>query len=785
MAEETKSTLPEEQAAAVPPPPPPRAALSPPPKPLPSASDPVHHPAYSGRRHRIPPGNAALTRRALAMGIVLVAFVAAFTPYNDYVLRNSPFIGNHFPISVVSIMIIFIALWNPALRAGAKYPTLPGAIVGTGLAVVTLFILHTSEFVLTLLEWFSHWGFPQARTHAEHLMQESGKLFLVNLAVTTAIVILAHLLRRPRRWLHRLQTPFDPGELIVMMTMMLIGAAAPASGLIRYLEPMLVMPFWQQRQYPWFAEITALFPHWLVPSTDPNGPIVTGYWLGIDPVRGERVPFLAFLIPLLLWGILIAAIMGAGMFLAAIFRKQWVHHERLTYPLATIPLELMAIPEPGRRYNALWRNSVLWAGAAIPLFVYLLAGLHARFPNVPQIDLHYQLRPSFSEAPWNALPEWIVDARLYFAAVGICFFIPSEVAFSLWLFVLLNGFMLVFFSRFEPARHEVTRSMGIYVAYFAGLLWLARGHLRLVITAAWQRKPRADDEPLSYRTMLGGWLICICVAWLWLMLAGMNWLMAALLLAVGTMLITLMARIVTETGLFWVGPSFWPKEMFSSLLGRGIVSAKSFFWTEVMSPIFYGDLRENIMPYTANSLRMAQDLKETPQGGKAKWFRWLGVALIVSILVSGVVTHYLSYTHGGSSLDEWAKHKRAYDAMQDTYVFSHTTPDTSFANSWGHFIAGAFMVIGLMVGRIMWAGWPLHPIGLVLMNSGPMQTLWFSIFIGWGLKRLLLRYGGAGAFRRARPFFIGLIMGEVLAAGIWMIIGLLTHGTLTYTVLPG
>ena len=73
-----------------------------------------------------------------------------------------------------------------------------------------------------------------------------------------------------------------------------------------------------------------------------------GTRLGIDPVRGEHIPALAFLLPAVLWGILIAAIMGAAMFLAAIFRKQWVHHERLTYPLATIPLELMAAPERGQ-----------------------------------------------------------------------------------------------------------------------------------------------------------------------------------------------------------------------------------------------------------------------------------------------------------------------------------------------------------------------------------------------------------------------------------------------------
>jgi hypothetical protein len=71
------------------------------------------------------------------------------------------------------------------------------------------------------------------------------------------------------------------------------------------------------------------------------------------------------------------------------------------------------------------------------------------------------------------------------------------------------------------------------------------------------------------------------------------------------------------------------------------------------------------------------------------------------------------------------------------------------------------------------------------MNSGPLKAFWFSIFIGWCGKRLLLRYGGAAAFRRARPFFIGLIVGEILSAGMWMFVGLCTGGAVRFTLLPG
>jgi hypothetical protein len=477
--------------------------------------------------------------------------------------------------------------------------------------------------------------------------------------------------------------------------------------------------------------------------------------------------------------------LGGALFLAAIFRKQWVHHERLTFPLATLPLELMAEPEAGRRYNALWRNPVLWAGAALPLLAHLLAGLHGQFPSVPAIDLQYDVHRSFSDRPWDALPGYMTQARVYFAAVGICFFIPSEIAFSMWFFLVLNGFLRVVFAKttFDPGQQENTRAMGVYVAYFLGLLWLARGHLKTVATAAWKRSPRAEDEPLSYRTMVVGYGVCLAAAFTWLCVVGMSPVWAMLMLLIGTMLVTLMARIVAETGLFYVGPIWWPNQFFSTLLGARLVSMRSFFWTQVTSRIFFADLRETLMPFAADSMRMGQELKSDH---RPKWFRWLVMSLVASVLISGAVHHYLSYTRGRSGLnDNWASYQVPLGAMNDTYSLYNGVPDSTVGASWGHFTAGAVIAVVLMAGRLMFAGWPFHPIGLVLMSSGPMQVMWFSIFLGWGIKRLLLRYGGAGAFRRARPFFIGLIVGEILAAGVWMFMGLLTNGTVRYSFMPG
>ena len=680
-------------------------------EPFTSSTDTTRQPAAGGepatpmlgqQARPVLPVLRALTPRALVVGLVLVALVAAVTPYNDYVLENSPFIGNHFPIGIVTLMALLALLVNPAVK-------------------------------------------------------------LVRLR------------------------PLGQGELVVIMSLLLVGAAAPSSGLMRYFESLLVAPFSLAKDSPWLKPIAALIPSWLVPTTDGNSSIARGFMIGMDFLRGEHIPVLPFLLPALLWSVFIGATLGASMYLAAIFRKQWVNHERLSYPLATIPLELLAAPSEGQYYNKLWRNGVMWAGALIPILIGVLNGLHSRWPAVPEIKLTFDFTDSFRDFPWNNMPGYLSRSTLYMSVVGICFFVPSEIALSLWLFLVVNGVLRVFFAGNAGLEQmEPVRGMGIYFAYFAGIVWLARRHLRRVLFGALRNLPQEEGEFGTHRSMVKGYLICSAVAWLWLMAVGVQWWVALLLMAVGTVMVTLMARIVAETGLFFVSPSWWGSSFFASLLAPKFITTQSFYWTQIVSRLFYADLRETLMPYATNVMRMAGRESDVHNVERPKLFKWLFVAIFVSALVSGVTHHAINYSRGRNNMpaDSWASQVVPYGAMSETYTYSTTQSPVPVGKGWAHFGLGAAMVTALMFGRVMFVSWPFHPIGLLLMNAGPMQAFWFSIFMGWGIKQLLMRYGGAGVFRRARPFFIGLIVGEMLIAGVWMFIGLATNGEFGFSLLP-
>ena len=54
------------------------------------------------------------------------------------------------------------------------------------------------------------------------------------------------------------------------------------------------------------------------------------------------------------------------------------------------------------------------------------------------------------------------------------------------------------------------------------------------------------------------------------------------------------------------------------------------------------------------------------------------------------------------------------------------------------------------------------------------SQIWFSALIAWILKAIIVRFGGVNLFQNLKPFFLGLILGEVSVSGFWGIIYPLT-----------
>ena len=93
--------------------------------------------------------------------------------------------------------------------------------------------------------------------------------------------------------------------------------------------------------------------------------------------------------------------------------------------------------------------------------------------------------------------------------------------------------------------------------------------------------------------------------------------------------------------------------------------------------------------------------------------------------------------------------------------------------------AGLGMVVTLLliVMRSAFFWWPFHPLGYALAGSWTTVVFWFPCFIAWLCKSLSLRYGGLSFFTKARPFFLGMILGEFCCAVLVVLLHMLFKTT--------
>ena len=72
--------------------------------------------------------------------------------------------------------------------------------------------------------------------------------------------------------------------------------------------------------------------------------------------------------------------------------------------------------------------------------------------------------------------------------------------------------------------------------------------------------------------------------------------------------------------------------------------------------------------------------------------------------------------------------------------------------------------------RVRFVWWPIHPLGFAVTEYRLMSFVWFSVMVAWLIKSAVLKYGGPSLYHRSRPFFLGLVLGQICVTGTWLII---------------
>ena len=144
----------------------------------------------------------------------------------------------------------------------------------------------------------------------------------------------------------------------------------------------------------------------------------------------------------------------------------------------------------------------------------------------------------------------------------------------------------------------------------------------------------------------------------------------------------------------------------------------------------------------------------------------IGIASSFSVLLS------LFYKYGGAVRVSGGSIGPAWEAFNRLKRLM-TNPITADYPAIRQMSFGMILTIFLMITRRRFIWWKLHPVGYAVSGSWTMSHMWFSVFLSWLIKGIILRHGGLKIYRRGIPFFLGLIVGQFFVGSFWSIVGVI------------
>ena len=552
-------------------------------------------------------------------------------------------------------------------------------------------------------------------------------------------------------------------DLVLIFCMLLMAVTVPTWGTMFFLIGTMVYPYYFATPENRFAELLHPYiPSWMVPQDEQA---IKDYYEGLP--KGGQIPWEAWLEPMGYW-LALTMVMGFMLIcMSAILHRQWSVHERLTYPMMQLPQELIDGGKGiGSRLAPFFRSKAMWVGFAIPVVLMSLTALNLFYPQVPQFNHGGSL---------SLLNNTVhLGFHFRFAYIGFFYLVDLPISFSIWFFYLLCKFQDGIFkilgvasteklSTYEYSQsadltHQMTGAVVVFVLYG---LWIARGHLLAAFRKAWDPSEGTDDseELLRYRTAIVGFLVSLIFCGVWLWRSGVPPLVVPPLLIVSLIFFALVARVVTTSGVATARSPIVPAFFIISGLGTSILGAKGLVALN-FTFIWQGEGQMSSMVAASNGLKLAEKIK----GSKRLLFIGMMLALVCTFFASAYMTLNLAYSYGAINLNLL------------NWVGAHGWPhlggkiaEMPEANmrGWLFRVIGAVVEGFLVFAQHRWHWWSLHPLGFTIAVGWLTSKIWFSAMLSWLIKLTILYFWGPRMFQIMKPFFLGLIMGEIAVGGIW------------------
>jgi hypothetical protein len=559
------------------------------------------------------------------------------------------------------------------------------------------------------------------------------------------------------------QTLLTRSELLVVLAAWLAANMVAGRGLLHPLLSSIAGPVYYARSGVAKDAVSRSLPSWLALADRASA---SGFFEG----HGLPVPWAVWRRPLLTWALFFAPFLTANVCLCALFERVWVRQERLAFPLVALPLEALRWGDGGTEERLVRRAAAF--GLAAPLLLHGFGVLNAYAPGVPCISFYNEISALLPDPPWSAARPLFLN--VYPLLIGLTFLAPADVTLSVWFFLLLNKVEMVTASAMgwndgttggatSVAPYVEEQSAGAFLALAAVLVWNARSHLGGIFAA------RSDPERRACRPLALGFLAGVAGVLAWGMWTGMPLWFGACFFGFYLTVALVLGRLMAEGGIPWILAPILPDKLLLSLTGSAALAPAAI--TRLMLHVQHlRDTRQMLAPCVLQTGKL-RDVAGSPL--RAFYALVLG-ATALALVVGVAAALPVFYSEGALAMAPNSDGLQMSAIGIPATAVAHATtrlsggirPDPAAGAA---LAAGGLATWALYLARVRFVWWPLHPLGYALTGTlqlGYANKMLFSIFAGWALKSLALRFGGARGFRALRGAAIGLILGDLLMGSI-------------------
>ena len=685
---------------------------------------------------------AGIRPRAFLIGGIFSFFLAIGAPYGNMLVKGAYIAQDATAAGAFLVFLFVMGCLNMLFKLGTRGPATAQKVAG---ASILLFI-------------WAFWPLDRFDPYSPHLIFSCAVLglLLLNAALVTG--------RGSGLTLNR-------SELVLVFIMLVAVSVVCTLGLSSTLLPTITgFYYFATPSNRWLSLAPHLPSHRILVD---DGNRNTSFYEGLE--EGAAAPYGVWIEPLFWWVILIAAVYCVMVSVAVILRRQWMDRERLPYPLAQVPLALLGDEREDRLMNRYLTSPMMWAGAALPVLIGSLKAWSVYDAAIPRPTVFWM---------FNAFEIYhFFIIQISFIWIGFSYFINTKIAAALWIFHMLSKLQVLamvgldlerglpYVRGFNLVPFMGYQGFGALMAMVLMGLWIARGHLLEVWKTALGSAPETDDttEVLGYRKAVVGTILGLSVAVIWFWIMGMPLWIASLFIGILFLTLIGISRYVAEAGLVSLSSPVAPPELILKTVGTTLIGGPGVF----LLPLSYAwalTNTNNLMSVFTSGLRLTGEVETRSR-------RYLSIAVVLALIV-GIggafwMHMHLAYSYGGVNLHGYYFNRFAADHFK--IAVDNLAPAGVYWEGLVFIAVGAGIMLLLILAQLRLPWWPLHPIGFPVGMT--LYYPWFNIFVAWLVKVLVLRYGGAAAYRRTQPFFFGLITGHCLCIVGWIIIDSFTGQT--------